>query len=914
MTLEALAVSSAVGLAGGLFRKFGVEPLIGGKKFDRKLQDLCRQAVETVRDGGEYDDCFDRDQALVEPHLFKKGKPSWEAFINAFIKGDVHTGPDWGKLYQAYREEFADSATFIPQERFNQCMNAVWGEFQKATRDHPLFRNCYLAQVLRSLDAGVSAEDARRLMREYCRLRAVLRKKKVFARYKPERGSLPDALSDHDIRREFCRYIPTPLSQEEDRRKMEETPSRPVTREWLLEQEAVILVGEGGVGKTRFLEDLEMKLCEELSKEPHPEMVPMYFTAAELAKVRTGDDLTAMIKDNLVETFGPLAGSDPGTRMEGLGRRLLNERRIFALIDAFDQVPNKCERAVADILVSTALFGACKRIVSTRPYDRESLSDEIKELGADPGGFRVVCLHPFAEDQLPDFFGDSFRWVEPLLPQLATSGEARKTDAGPGNLLCIPLLARLVKLMAVEGRIEGIRNRTDLMGRFVDHIIAVQGRKDKCREAGTVRTMEPLYRQMMKKIERLALVLLAEGWKQDFPQGYVMDRDWHTDVFGDSWAKEWELGERIEFLQPLFDYEGLRSLDPPTHRFQHLLLQEYLAAKALWTLYRKDRGNMEGREELLTHLSKIRYNTGEMSRFLAELISGGIREYPEEDCRYWHELLLADDMDDWVRTYALEIRDKIAAEHKEAASFLEDLYAAEKVAVDEDATEVLVPEGAFIMGSYHYSEERPVRLVRELKEFFIDRYPVTNAQFCAFLNDKGNQQEGGVEWIALAGGFGGEGCRIKEDGGRFVIESGFEDHPVINVSWYGARAYAQWSGKRLPTEEEWEKAARGRLGRTYPWGNEFDKDRCNTGESGICRTTPVKDYGVGRSPCGCYNMAGNVWEWTDSWYYDKDRDYRVLCGSSWGFYREAARCAVRNRDTPGFGNFDIGFRCARKAE
>jgi formylglycine-generating enzyme required for sulfatase activity len=241
---------------------------------------------------------------------------------------------------------------------------------------------------------------------------------------------------------------------------------------------------------------------------------------------------------------------------------------------------------------------------------------------------------------------------------------------------------------------------------------------------------------------------------------------------------------------------------------------------------------------------------------------------------------------------------------------LEGLFAAEKVAVEEDATEVLVPEGAFIMGSYKYGNERPVRLVRHLKEFFIDRYPVTNARFCAFLNDKGDQQEGGVKWINLAGSFRSERCRIKEDGDRFVVEPGFEDHPVIFVSWYGARAYAQWSGKRLPTEEEWEKAARGRLGRTYPWGNEFDKNKCNTYESGIGHATPVKDYGVGRSPCGCHDMAGNIWEWTDSWY-DEDKDRKVQRGGSWVNSEGYARCASRYRSDPVVGNRDDGFRCAR---
>ena len=111
-------------------------------------------------------------------------------------------------------------------------------------------------------------------------------------------------------------------------------------------------------------------------------------------------------------------------------------------------------------------------------------------------------------------------------------------------------------------------------------------------------------------------------------------------------------------------------------------------------------------------------------------------------------------------------------------------------------------------------------------------------------------------------------------------------------------------------EEEWEKAARGIDGRVYSWGNEFDKDKCNTDESKIGHTTPVKDYKEARSPYGCFDMAGNVWEWTDSWD-EKKEEYRVLRGGSWYSFRNYARCADRFGNHAGLGNYDIGFRCAR---
>ncbi len=188
-------------------------------------------------------------------------------------------------------------------------------------------------------------------------------------------------------------------------------------------------------------------------------------------------------------------------------------------------------------------------------------------------------------------------------------------------------------------------------------------------------------------------------------------------------------------------------------------------------------------------------------------------------------------------------------------------------------------------------------------DYLIDVFPVTNKQYEKFINDSGYNKknywsEEGVEW------------RQKDNIAKPKYWDNFRfnqpEHPVLGISYYEAEAYANWTGKRLPTEEEWERAARGTDGREYPWGNEFDTEKCSVGGS----TTPVSQYPNGISPEGCYDMAGNVWEWTSS-YYDGKRKNKVIRGGSW--YDGAHRCrsAIRAYFTPGRRSVALGFRLAR---
>jgi len=220
---------------------------------------------------------------------------------------------------------------------------------------------------------------------------------------------------------------------------------------------------------------------------------------------------------------------------------------------------------------------------------------------------------------------------------------------------------------------------------------------------------------------------------------------------------------------------------------------------------------------------------------------------------------------------------------------------------------VNIPSGPFWMGSDKQFDpsardnELPYHQV-ELPKFVIARTPITNAQYKLFVAETRHRLP--EQWI---------------DSG---IPEGKENHPVTIVSWYDAQAFCTWAGVRLPTEAEWEKAARGKDGRIYPWGNETpDKNRCNF-NANIGGTTPVEHYLAGASPYGVLDTVGNVWEFTYSIfrpypYRDDLQDengterQRVLRGGAFDDYPQYVRCAVRSQFyTPNWKS-RYGFRVVR---
>jgi formylglycine-generating enzyme required for sulfatase activity len=240
-----------------------------------------------------------------------------------------------------------------------------------------------------------------------------------------------------------------------------------------------------------------------------------------------------------------------------------------------------------------------------------------------------------------------------------------------------------------------------------------------------------------------------------------------------------------------------------------------------------------------------------------------------------------------------------------------------------DADEMMrIPGGSFLMGRDDgAADERPQHRI-DLPEFFIDRLPVTNSQFARFLDAKGAQGSAATQWYDR----NDNDARIHIRVGKWQADFGFETHPVIETSWFGAVAYCDWAGKRLPTEAEWEKAARGTDGRKYSWGNDPpDRTRAHF-SAGWDDFRPVGSFPKGASPYGVLDLAGNGWEWVSSGYlpypYDaadgREDLRRELVRVTRGGGQDSAAEELTTTHRGGHvsrnfrsGHHNIGFRCAR---
>lgn len=233
-------------------------------------------------------------------------------------------------------------------------------------------------------------------------------------------------------------------------------------------------------------------------------------------------------------------------------------------------------------------------------------------------------------------------------------------------------------------------------------------------------------------------------------------------------------------------------------------------------------------------------------------------------------------------------------------------------ALGSDTTDmVLISKGEFTMGSQDHSDETPHQVV--LDGYYIDKYEVSNEKYKKFM--RSTQHPAPAYW---------DDPRLNG-----------ADQPVVGVNWYDANAFCEWEGKRLPTEAEWERAAKGPDGHHYPWGHKIDPTKANYGQN-VGKTKPVNSYPEGVSGYGVYNMAGNVFEWVSDWYdpnyfkvsaalnpqgpsggynFANQGPVKVLKGGSWLAPQTSLHTSHRFWNQPENNSYGVGlgFRCATSA-
>lgn len=317
-------------------------------------------------------------------------------------------------------------------------------------------------------------------------------------------------------------------------------------------------------------------------------------------------------------------------------------------------------------------------------------------------------------------------------------------------------------------------------------------------------------------------------------------------------------------------------------------------------------------EEAFPDFSALHYNMGWLYSKLgnAEQAIHHLQKY----------IVLAPDATDIteVQSYVVVLKDALEKRKKAMDTITSRDEIMKKALIDQKKKydSAMVPAGEFVMGTNEAREDAYPEHRVYLDAFEIDRYEVTNAQYWEFLDYMKKTNDHSKCFKGEPSG--------KDHTPRFWHNEYYNvpDYPVVRIDWYDAYAYAAWAGKRLPTEAEWEKAARGLDGRKFPWGNEWDPARCNL--SGDPK--PVGSVESGKSVYGCYDMAGSVHEWCADWYLDtyyaeapnknpKGPDNglrRVIRGGSRFSQPFQVRTNTRKSERPDLFNVALGFRCVKE--
>ncbi|MEA3351524.1 MAG: SUMF1/EgtB/PvdO family nonheme iron enzyme [Chloroflexota bacterium] len=720
------------------------------------------------------------------------------------------------------------------------------------------------------------------------------------------------------------------LADDDDAEAMRLSEPQPVL-DLLQEHDGLIILGDPGAGKTTFLKYVALSLAVGKSADLGlGERLPILVPLSAYANALGEDDIR--LDDFIAEFFHDIGSDLP---IGVLLAEALDAGAALILLDGLDEVKEVGLRhtvveRVTDFYAFHRQTGN-KFILTSRVIGYRSVRPNVE-------GLAECTLVDFEEDEIESFV---HRWTSALEKQAQGETVVAQTDAqreqeelleaihqNPGvrQLAANPLLLTILALMKRQG-VTLPERRVELYDQYVRTLLSTWNRARSL--SGRAPSRDPDVIRTLRILAPLAL------WMHEVSPGVGLVK--RQDLRRKLVALFQERGEHepevaaSSFLMDVRDYAALLlERGSGQYGFIHLTFEEYLAAVAIALDAQGDArpvvdylngviGEQAWREVVLLTVSYLGI-IQQLDTVAGEVVETLVEEKPGEpgEAAVLSGEAVLDAYPQGVpprsKTRVMEAlvetmqSAEVSPELRRRAGLLLGSFGWRPN--DLDAF-VEVPAGTFLYGDDKDEREISYR-------YWVTKYPVTNAQYTRFIQAGGYQQQ---DYWSEAGWQQRE-KKSWEQPRYWKGEYSNPIFPVVGVSWYEAEAYCNWLARqeltipipkgytvRLPTEEEWERAARGTDGREYPWMDEFDFIYANVSEEmfeGI-GTTAICTYPQGESPTGAWDMSGNVFEWTNSWF-DQERKYRVVRGGSCISYHRYARCAFRFRYYPRLGDNFNGFR------
>ncbi|MEK9628813.1 MAG: SUMF1/EgtB/PvdO family nonheme iron enzyme [Nitrospinota bacterium] len=684
-----------------------------------------------------------------------------------------------------------------------------------------------------------------------------------------------------------------------------------------------MLDADSGMGKTTFL----MRYLEELLDAPPHQIysLPVYFHLGNVPEGGGFQSFIETVQDEIVSVILLEKEENPDLILEedllrGTLGSIFNQSKFMFLLDGFDQLhPQDRFRFFVDSFLEDNAFKSNFVLLASRKFEFGALATDAVVKRGEGAAFQMA-FQPLSPEETSVYLGDASK--NNIIKELA---------AYTPELTLTPILLKMIRSLSDNEKLEGLENRAEIYEQWFKQLVLNQSPEieEGELEKGLGQLAEISFQQMLVgKIQRF----------QKEEPGYeksVIDKNKF-----DLLIQEDEISAR---------WKGIIQQTPRRWEFCHPSYQEYFAARHIakmpeWeNTVRENCGN-EKWHEAFKILAGLVCGKDLFDVFIEEgavMLAGNslaeVKELPEGQNLLIRQLLkyqcnealpqfkpcrLVRVQDVWKTNdedYLQALLDRLLLrEHRDSRilfsvfelvlfknglnlhdlldnydfapirkleclqAFFNESKDGNQVTlsrIKKHGEMVTVPKGKFI-----YQEEEDEEDQIDMKEFAIMKFPVTNALYMQF------------------------DPQFKL---RFPSYSWEEDQPVIGINYFESVIFSLWLGMRLPTEKEWEKAARGTDGRVYPWGEAmgYEKGFANTCDFMECKTSSVTEMEPGMSPYGCFDMAGNVWEWCMQWNASKHSTQRIVRGGSWMNYLVHAKCFFRNSFDPSERYLAVGLRC-----